>query len=232
MTRSRAFDWMIGALAMLFVLAIVGGILWFSITAPDSGPDQVSSTPPELNVPSAPEPPGDLAADETWLGDIDVSSDIVVLPETSLFDVEAQGHGARSGPDGVVVDRLDVIATVPFATVEAEIGSDSRVSAAADGKASIERSVEVLGRQFDIVATGTVSASNGLLVVEPVSINLGGGSEALSRVIGDAVRQIVTIEQPIAGLPPNLVLQDVQVQADGFRVELAGQDVVLADGNS
>lgn len=232
MTRSRALDWMIGALAMLVLLTIAGVILWFAVTNPVPGSDQDSSAPPMTDAPSAAEPPSDLAGDETWLGDIDVTSNIVVLPETSLLDVEAQGYGARSAPGGVVVDQLEVIATVPFVSVEAEIGGDSRVSAAADGRASIERSMEVLGRQFDIVATGTVSAKDGLLVVEPVSIYLGGGSDALSRVIADAVRQFVTIEQPIAGLPTNLVLRDVQVQADGFRVELTGQDVVLAEGNS
>ncbi len=169
--------------------------------------------------------------DEVWLGDVDVRADIVVLPDSSLLEVEARGHGARSGPDGVVVERLEVRATVPFADVASQLGGDSRVGPGPDGQATIGRTVEVLGRQIDVVATGTVEVEDGLLVVEPRSIDLGG-PDVLSRAVARAVRKFVTIEHPIEGLPPNLILQDVTVQEDGFRADLTGQDVVLAEGGS
>ncbi len=176
-------------------------------------------------------PPSDLGTDETWLGKVDVQSDTVVLPDSSLIDVQAEGYGARSGPDGVLVDQLEVHATVPFADVAAELGGDSQISPADDGQAEIRRTIEILGRQFSVVATGTVKVKDGLIVVEPSSIDLGG-PDVLSRAVAATVRRFVTIEEPIDGLPQNLILQDVTVQEDGFRAVLAGENVVLADGGS
>ena len=51
----------------------------------------------------------------------------------------------------------------------------------------------------------------------------------MSQGVAAVVRKFVTIEQPIEGLPRNLILQDVAVQEDGFRAGLGGQDVVLAE---
>lgn len=230
MTRSRVLDWVIGALGMLVILIVAAVVLWFVLSDPATDSDRASPEPTaSASDPAA--PPSDLGKDETWLGDIDVNSNIVVLPDSTLLDVEAQGYGARSGPEGLVVEQLEVQATVPFAEVESELGGNSRIRPAANGQASIERTVEVLGRQISATATGTVEVKNGLLVVEPRSIDLGM-PDAVSRVVAAAVRQFVTIEQPIAGLPPNLILQDVTVQDDGFRAELSGQDVMLAEGNS
>lgn len=229
MTRSRALDWAIGALGMLLLLITLAVILWVVVSDPA---DDSVATP--TSVPSATGvdvPPSDLGKDETWLGDIDVSSNVVVLPESSLLDVEAEGYGVRSGPAGVVVERLEVRATVPFANIEAELGGNSRVRPAENGQASVQRKGEVLGRQVSVVATGTVEAKNGLLVVEPLSIDIGG-PEVVSKVVAAAVRQFITIEHPIAGLPENLILRDVKVEKDGFRAELTGQEVVLAEGNS
>ncbi len=227
MTRSRALDWAIGALGMLLLLILVAVVLWFIVSDPVDDSDATPTSVPSATGSDV--PPSDLGKDETWLGDIDVSSNVVVLPESALLDVEAEGYGVRSGPAGVVVERLEVRATVPFANIEAELGGDSRVRPAENGQASVQREGEVLGREYSVMATGTVEAKNGLLVVEPLSIDIGG-PEVLSRVVAAAVRQFATIEHPIAGLPENLILQDVAVKKDGFRAELTGQDVVLAEG--
>jgi stage V sporulation protein SpoVS len=90
----------------------------------------------------------------------------------------------------------------------------------------VVRTVEVLGRELRVVATGTVEARDGRIVVEPRSIDIGG-PELVSGAIAAVVRQFVTIEQQVEGLPAGLVLQDVSVQADGFRAHLTGNDVAL-----
>ncbi len=221
-------------MGMLLLLIIAAVVAWFVISTPATDTSASTPTQPPSNTTGGATgnaPPADLGPDETWLGDIDVQSNLVVLPDSSLTDVEAQGYGARSGPDGLVIDRLDVNATVPFASVAAELGGDSQIRPAEGGEAEIRRSVEVLGRQLSVVATGTVEVQDGLIVVEPSSIDLGG-PDVLSRAIAATVRRFVTIEQPIDGLPQNLILRDVTVQQDGFRAELSGQDVVLAEGNS
>ena len=100
------------------------------------------------------------------------------------------------------------------------------VRAAEGGQAAVVRTVEVLGRELRVVATGTVEVEGGSLVVEPRSIDIGG-PDFLSNAIGTVVRSLVTIEHEIEGLPEGLVLQDVTVQEDGFRANLTGADVRL-----
>ncbi|MDO5737041.1 MAG: LmeA family phospholipid-binding protein [Propionibacteriaceae bacterium] len=229
MTRSRAADWAIGALGMLLLLTMAAVVLWWVVSEPTTGPSEAPSPTPVASSTSMDAPPTDLGKDEVWLGDMDVRADIVVLPDSSLSDVEATGYGARSGPGGLIVKRLDVQATVPFTDVAAQLGGDTQVSPGPDGQARIERTLDVLGRQVTVVATGTVEVENGLLVVEPLFIDLGG-PDVTSRALAAVVRKFVTIEQPIEGLPQNLILRDVTVQEDGFRADLSGQNVVLAEG--
>ena len=229
MTRSRAVDWAIGALGMLLLLIVAALVLWWVVSEPATGPDPESSPTPVPSGTSTTGPPSDLGKNEIWLGNMDVRADMVVLPQSSLINVEASGHGARSGPKGVVIEWLEIQATIPFADVAAEIGDDTRVSPGPDGQARMERALDVMGRQITVVATGTVEVKNGLLVVEPLSIDVGG-PDAISKALATLVREFVTIEHPIEGLPQNLILQDVAVQEGGFQANLSGQNVVLAEG--
>lgn len=227
MNRSRAVDWAFGALGMLLLLILAAVVVFLIISNPLSDSNATTSSPPVISG-TSPTPPSDLGSKEIWVGDIDMSSNIVVLPDLSLLDAEVRGSGARSRPDGVVVDRLELEGTVPFADVAAQLGGDSRVTSAPDGQAEIARTMEVAGRQISVVAVGNVSVRDGLLVVEPTSVDLGG-SDSVSKGTAFIIRQLVTIEQPIDGLPPNLILRDVTVQPDGFRAELAGENVVLSN---
>ncbi|MCC2592136.1 DUF2993 domain-containing protein [Tessaracoccus sp. OS52] len=226
---ARVVDWLIGALGMLFLLAIGVVVLWWVVSDPVAEPGGEPSATPTPTASASATAPADLAADEVWLGAMELQSAVVVLSGSTLTDVEAWGDGVRSGPQRLVVEQLEVRATVPFDTVAAELGGDSRVRAAEGGQAAVHRTVDVLGRQIAVVATGTVEVRDGLIVVEPRSIDLGG-PDFLSDAIAALVREFVTIEQPVEGLPPNLVLRDVEVDQDGFRVLLTGQDVVLSEG--
>lgn len=100
------------------------------------------------------------------------------------------------------------------------------VSATDGGQAAVARTIEVLGRELRVTATGTVEVRAGKLVVEPRSIDVGG-PEFLSDATAAVARSLVTIEHDIEGLPEGLVLQDVAVQGDGFRASLRGEDVKL-----
>ncbi|HSP59862.1 MAG TPA: LmeA family phospholipid-binding protein [Ornithinimicrobium sp.] len=233
MMRSRAAYLTIGALGMLLLILLALGVLWWVVTTPaGEGPGAAGAPTVREGAPSpADQPPADLADEEVWLADVDIEAGTVVLPDSTLLDVQAVGHGVRSGGEQLVVDSLEVQATVPFADVATELGGDSVVRPAEDGQASVVRTVEVLGREMTAVATGTVEVVDGLLVVEPRSIDLGG-PDLLSRAVAAVVRRFVTIEHPIQGLPENLVLQDVAVQEDGFRADLSGEDVVIVAGQA
>ncbi len=226
--RRRVVDGLVGALVLLVVLAVAAAVAFWLLSRPADEPSGSASPTP---VPSATDPggsdaPDDLGPDETWLGDVDLSTSDLVSPDGTLLDVVATGQGIRSGPDGITAARLDVEATQPFAAVAAGIGGGATLTAAEDGRAELRRSVTVLGRTVDVRATGTVRAEGGLIVVEPQEIDLGG-PDLLGRAVGAAVRELVTIRQPVDGVPEGLVLQEVTVQDDGFRARLSGTDVRL-----
>lgn len=217
---------------MLLVLLAGIALLWWTVTEPagesgapaESGPSAGPAPAPERPPRGA--PPADLGEDEVWLSDLELDAGAVVAAGSLLRDVRAVGQDVVTGPAGLVAARVRVDATVPFAVVADELGGGSVVRAADDGQAMVERTVEVLGRELRVVATGTVEVEGGRLVVEPRNIDLGG-PDFLGDAIAAVVRELVTIEHDIEGLPEGLRLQDVTVRGDGFRARLDGDDVRL-----
>lgn len=228
MEWTRAKDWLIGAVGMLLVLAVAVVILWWTVSDPagESKAGAVPSPPAASErLPDA-EPPVDLREDEVWLADLELAAGTVVAAGSTLHDVHAVGQGVLTGPDGLVATRLTVDATVPFEVVADELGDGTVVRAADDGQAMVVRTVEALGRELRVTATGTVDVEAGRVVMEPRSIDIGG-PDLLSDGIAAVVRRFVTIEHDIEGLPEGLVLRDIAVQGDGFRAQLRGENVTL-----
>ncbi len=211
---------------MLVVLVLGVGVAWWAMTEPAGGPGGDPAPPDRAAPPPDPRPPADLGDDEVWLGDLGLRSGTVVTPESELRDVRASGRDVVTGPDGLVAGRVAVRVTVPFAVVAAGLGEGTVVRPAGDGQAEVLRTVEVLGRQLSVAATGTVEVRGGRLVVEPRSIDLGG-PQLLSEGLAAVVRELVTVVHDVEGLPEGLVLRDVQVRPDGFRARLSGEDVRL-----
>ncbi|MHA7264323.1 LmeA family phospholipid-binding protein [Arthrobacter sp. TMN-37] len=229
MEWTRAKDWLIGAVGMVLVLGVAVVIFWWVVSEPagrrEAGPGP-SPTEGADQLPGA-GPPADLRGDEVWLGDLELDAGTVATGGSLLRDVRAVGQDVVTGPDGTVAARLAVDATVPFEVIADELGGGSVVRAADNGQATVVRTVEVLGRELRVTATGSVEAQDGRLVVEPRSIDIGG-PDFLSDATAAVVRGFVTIEHDIEGLPEGLLLQDVAVQGDGFRANLRGDDVELA----
>lgn len=228
MRSRRAKDMLIGALSMLLVLVVGAVIVWWRVTDPAEGdearPD--SSPPSDAGPPPDTDPPADLAEDESWFEELSVDAGNLVTEGSALRDVRAVGQDVVTSSDATVAGRVSVEATVPFEVVAHEIGDRTAVGATADGQAFVVRTVEVLGRELRVTATGTVEAEGGRLVVEPSSIDIGG-PDFFSDATAAVVRRLVTIEHDIEGLPDGLALQDVGVQDDGFRAYLSGEDVQL-----
>ena len=88
--------------------------------------------------------------------------------------------------------------------------------------------VTVLGRDVAVSATGTVRAEDGLLVIEPQTVDLGG-PDLLDDALSATVRRLVTIRQQVEGLPQGMRLTRVEVSATGFRVHLEGSRISLVD---
>lgn len=216
---------MIGAIGMLVVLGVIVVVLWVMVSRPAGSEPDASASSDAVQPPGA-EPPSDLGSEDVWFGDLALDSDSAVIAGSELRDMEAVGRDVVSGAGGLVAGQLTVDATVPFEVVAAELGDGSEIRAADDGQAGVVRTVEVLGRELRVAATGTVEVQNGTIVVEPTSIDVGG-PDFLSDSIADVVRRFVTIDHRIEGLPEGLELQDVQVVDGGFRANLAGEDVSL-----
>jgi hypothetical protein len=227
MKRARVKDWCIGAIGMLLVLVLGIAVLGWLLSKPSgSGEAPGESATVGDGRPPDGTPPADLGEDGVWLRDLRLDAGTVVTVESMLRDVRAVGRDVVTRPDGLVAGRVTVDATVPFEVVADELGDRTTVRAAEGGQATVVRTVQALGREVRVVATGTVDVEAGRLVVEPRSIDIGG-PDFLSDAIGSVVRRLMTIEHDVDGLPEGLVLRDVNVRRDGFRVKLAGDDVRL-----
>lgn len=202
----------IGLLALVLTLGSGGG-------AVDAPPAPTASDP-------AARAPADLGTDETWLGSVELSSADVVSADGDLVDVSASGTGVRFSPNGLRADRLDLDATVPFGTVAAQVGPDVTIYAAGGGLAGIERTVTILGRDIPVKATGSVTADGGRLLIEPDTVDLGGPS-FIDSAASALARSLVTIRQPVPGVPEGMALTDVEVTDAGFAASLAGTDVTI-----
>jgi LmeA-like phospholipid-binding len=227
MERARVGDMLRGAAGMLVVMVVAVAVLWWVATEPagDAG-TRGPSLPVDTGQVWGLEPPTDLAEDEAWFAELGLDAWTLVTADSTLRDVRAVGQDVVTSPAAVVAGRVTVEATVPFELVAAELGEDAQVSAAADGQATLVRTVEVQGRELRVTATGTVEAVGGRLRLEPRSIEVGE-VDFLADEIADVVRRLVTIDHDIEGLPEGLVLGDVAVQGDGFRATLHGEDVEL-----
>ena len=227
MEWTRAKDWLIGAVGMVLVLGAAAAIAWWVVSAPASRLEAAPAPTPTAGerVPEA-KPPAGLGPDEVWLADVAMDAGTLAAAGSVLHDVRAVGQDVVTGSDGMVAQRLTVDATVPFGVVASKLGDGTEVRAAEGGQVMVVRTVEALGRQLAVTATGTVEADAGRLVVEPRSIDFGGPG-FVSDAVGAVVNGLVTIEHDIEGLPEGLVLQDVAVQEDGFRARLSGEDVKL-----
>ncbi|TYD00153.1 DUF2993 domain-containing protein [Arthrobacter echini] len=227
MEWTRARDWLIGAAGLLIVLVVALAVVWFMISEPAgrSGPGARPS--PSGEGPVAAGPPEELREDDVWLADVVLEAGTAVSGGTTLRDIDAVGRDVVTGPGGLIAGGLELDATVPFDVVAEELGGGAIVRPGDGGEAEVVRTVEVLGREVRVVASGTVEVVTGRLVVEPRSIDIGGPG-FLSDALAAVARRAVTIEHDVEGLPEGLVLQDVGVRDDGFRATFRGEDVVLA----
>ncbi len=227
MERQRVRDGLVGAAVTVLVLLLAVVALLWSVSDPARDGDGRTTSPGAAATDGGPDdPPSDLGKDEVWLADLRLEAGSVLTRDARLRDVTAVGRDVRTGPDGLVGGTVLVRATVPFDVVAQRLGDDVTVRAAESGQVAVLRTVEIAGRELQVEATGTVEVESGLLVLEPRSIDVGGPA-FLGDAIATVVRELVTFEHEIDGLPDGLVLRDVVVRDDGFRVSLEGADVRL-----
>ena len=210
-----------GVLTGIVAVVLVGLLALLSLGSP-SAPAPSASVPGASPAPSA----GPPAAGETVLSQVRFSSAQVLSRDADLRDVEATGEQVRAGESGIRVGRLSVDATLPYAAAARQVSEGVTLAPAPDGRARLTKVASVLGRDVTISAVGTVRAEDGMLAIEPESIDLGGPG-VLDSAASALARSLATIRQPVQGLPPGTRLTEVRARDDGFRAHLEGSDVTL-----
>lgn len=218
----RSFALGFGAAILSLLLAAAVLLLIVSTPVPSS----VAPSSPAEQVTTRPSAsPPTVAPGETWLSDVALRSGDVLTTDGPLRDVTANGTGVRLTADGLRADRLDLVATLPYETAAEQIGDGIELYPAGE-LAGLRRTVEILGRQIPIEATGRVQAVDGRLVIEPETVDLGS-SDWIDQLASAAVRTFGTIRHTVTGIPDGMRLDSVQVRQEGFRVELSGTDVSI-----
>lgn len=208
------------------VLAVVAGLGAVLLAASEPGGTASSVPSPDASATAAPAPPRDLRPGETWLATVELDSSAVVTPDGGFRDVHATGHDVRMTTHGLRAGALRIEATLPFDAAARQIGDGVQLYAAGSGRAGIRRTASVLGRDIVARATGTVTAVDGQLVIEPETVDLGGPGW-LDAGLSAAARRLVTVHHTVQGLPQGMRLTRVSVADGGFRVQLDGTGVVL-----
>ncbi|HEX6887058.1 MAG TPA: LmeA family phospholipid-binding protein [Candidatus Nanopelagicales bacterium] len=220
-------QFLLGVACTLAVL--IAGVLILVLSLGTSAPTAASRGPSAMpsGAPTQAPQPVDLQADETWLGAAELRSQDVVSADGTLADVVARGSGVRFSDEGLRADQLAIDATIPFATVAEQVGDGVTVYDAGQGLAGVQRTITVLGREVQVRATGTVTADGGQLLIQPETVELFGAS-FLDSAASALARSLVTIRQPVAGVPQSMALTSVSVTPEGFDASLVGRDVVIA----
>lgn len=202
------------------VLVVVAGLTALVLSVPQ---DEPPPSAPPVAIPGA---PSRLEEGQTWLSTAVVDSAAVLTKDGPLTDVRATGRDVSLTSDGLTAGSLTIDAVLPFASVETQVGEGVVLYAAGSGRAGLRRTVSLLGREVRVTATGTVRAEDGLLVVEPETVDLGG-PDLLDSAASAAVRRLVTIRQQVEGLPQGMRLTRVEVVSGGFRLHLEGRRISL-----
>jgi hypothetical protein len=152
-------------------------------------------------------------------------------PAGTRADVSLQGvhvplSKAISGSvDEIPVDRLEGTATLSYALLADQLGGDTTVRQEGTGL-RISRTVEVLGQELPVTASGTVRLEKGGVLAVDVSHVSGAGVQIPSALVS-RISSLLDLEYKIPALPFGLQLRSVTPAADGVVVGVGATDTVL-----
>jgi hypothetical protein len=161
---------------------------------------------------------------------ISLTAEQLGQPEGTRADVALRGvrvplSGVVSGAvEEIPVDRIDGTVTLSFALLSDQLGADTQLTREGGGL-RITRTVEVLGRDLPLTATGQVRLDGGDLVVD-VERASGAGLEIPGFLLDRAVDQL-DLRYTVPELPFGLQLTGVRPAEDGVDLRVAATDVVL-----
>jgi hypothetical protein len=161
---------------------------------------------------------------------ISLTADQLGQPEGTSADVVLRGvevplSSVLAGSvQEVPVERIDGTATLSYALLSAELGSGTELEREGDGL-RITRTLEVLGQQVRLTATGQVALDGNDLVVD-VEEASGAGVDVPGFLL-DRATDLLDLRYPVPALPFGLQLTGVRPAADGVDIRVEATDTVL-----
>jgi hypothetical protein len=125
----------------------------------------------------------------------------------------------------IPVDRVEGTATLSYALLAEQLGGDTVLAAEGDG-VRITKTVEVVGLEFSVTATGTV-ALDGQDVVVDVEDASAGAVDVPDFVL-DRAADLLDLSYRVPALPFGLQLTSVVPTADGVDLAVEATDTVLS----
>ena len=162
---------------------------------------------------------------------IHLTAEQLAQPAGTEADVSLRGvHVALSdvlsgSVEQIPVDRVDGTATLSYDLLAQQLGGDTTVRPEGD-RLQITRSLDVLGAQVPVTATGTVALEGQDLVID-VSDASAAGVDAPGFVL-DQAADLLDLRYRVPTLPFGLQLTSVEPQEDGVHVRVEARDTVLA----
>jgi hypothetical protein len=146
--------------------------------------------------------------------------------DIALHGVEVPLSSVLSGSVGEVpVERIDGTATLSYDLLEAQLGGDTTLHREGDGL-RITKTVELLGQEIPLTATGTVTLDGNDLVVDVA--NATGAGIDIPDVLVDRVADLLDLRYAVPALPFGLTLTSVTPADEGVDVTVEATDTVLA----
>jgi hypothetical protein len=161
---------------------------------------------------------------------ISLTADQLGQPEGTRADVVLRGvevplSSVLAGSvQEVPVERIDGTATLSYALLSAQLGSGTELEREGDGL-RITRTLEVLGQQVRLTATGQVALDGNDLVVD-VEEASGAGVDVPGFLL-DRATDLLDLRYPVPALPFGLQLTGVRPAADGVDIRVEATDTVL-----
>jgi hypothetical protein len=145
--------------------------------------------------------------------------------DVALRGVEVPLSDVVSGSvQQVPVDRIDGTATLSYELLSAQLGGDTRLEREGDGL-RITRTVELLGQQVPLTASGEVTLDGSDLVVD-VEDASGAGVDLPDAVVSRA-SDLLDLRYTVPPLPFGLQLTAVRPADDGVVVDVQATGTVI-----
>jgi len=124
----------------------------------------------------------------------------------------------------IPVDRVDGTATLSYQLLAAQLGGDATLSREGDGL-RLTKTVEVLGVDFALTASGTVSLDGQDLAFDVADAS--AGAVDVPDFVLDEAEELLDFRYPVPALPFGLQLTSVTPADEGVDVAVEASDTVL-----